>query len=76
MKKAVLQLETLVCPSCSLKIEGALKTLVGVEHESISVLFNASKVKFNFNETTLSIDSIVKAINKVGFEVLKTQVKE
>lgn len=76
MKKAVLQLETLVCPSCSMKIEGALKSLKGVDKESISVLFNASKVKLMFNDQEMSIETIQKAINGVGFEVLKTQVKD
>jgi len=76
MKKASIQLETLVCPSCSLKIEGALKQLDGVDKASISVLFNASKVKFNFNDEIVSIDKIHAAIQKVGFEVLKSNIKE
>jgi copper chaperone CopZ len=40
MKKATIQLETLTCPSCILKIEGALKSLAGVDKESINVSFN------------------------------------
>ncbi|MBS3986562.1 MAG: cation transporter [Erysipelotrichaceae bacterium] len=76
MKKAVLQLETLVCPSCSMKIEGALKSITGIDKESISVLFNASKVKLSFDETQVNVDAMKAAINKVGFEVLKMQVKE
>lgn len=76
MKKAVLQLETLVCPSCSMKIEGALKSISGIDKESISVLFNASKVKLAFDENQVSVDTMKAAINKVGFEVLKTQVKD
>jgi len=35
MKKAVLQLETLVCPSCSMKIEGALKSITGIDKERV-----------------------------------------
>lgn len=76
MKKAVLQLETLVCPSCSMKIEGALKSISGIDKESISVLFNASKVKLSFDETQVNVEVMKAAINKVGFEVLKMQVKE
>ena len=34
MKKATLQLETLTCPSCALKIENAVKSVNGVEKES------------------------------------------
>ena len=47
MKKATIQLETLACPSCVQKIENAVKSLSNVEKESVNVLFNASKVKFN-----------------------------
>ena len=37
------QLETLTCPSCIAKIEGALNKQSGVEEAK--VLFNSSKVK-------------------------------
>ncbi|NLV89632.1 MAG: metal-binding protein, partial [Tissierellia bacterium] len=35
MKSATIQLETLACPSCSQKIEGALKALDGIDKDSI-----------------------------------------
>ena len=76
MQKATIQLETLVCPSCSQKIEGALKTLVGIEKESISVSFNTSKVKLNFDPEKLAIEKIKNAITTLGYEVLKSQVKD
>ncbi len=37
------QLETLTCPSCITKIEGAVKKMSGVK--MVEILFNASKVK-------------------------------
>ena len=76
MQKATIQLETLVCPSCSQKIEGALKTLMGIDKESISVSFNTSKVKLNFDPEKLAIEKIKNAITALGYEVLKTQVKD
>lgn len=75
MKKAVIQLETLTCPSCALKIEGALKALPGVVKESIQVLFNSSKVKMDFAEEALSLEEITRAITAVGYDVLKAQEK-
>ena len=39
MKSATIQLETLTCPSCMQKIEGALKGLNGVDQETIKVTF-------------------------------------
>lgn len=69
MQKATIQLETLTCPSCILKIEGALKSLAGVDKESINVSFNSSKVKLSYDEEKLSIKDIENAITKLGYEV-------
>jgi copper chaperone CopZ len=75
MSKATIQLETLTCPSCALKIEGAVKSLNGVVKESIKVLFNSSKVKLDFDDDMLTIADIEKAITTLGYEVKKSQVK-
>lgn len=76
MKKASIQLETLTCPSCMQKIENAVKSLDGVDKESASVLFNSSKVKLNFDEEKISIKDIESAITKLGYDVVKSQVKD
>lgn len=75
MQTATIQLETLVCPTCAQKIEKATKALDGVDRDSVKVMFSASKVKFDFDETKVSLDDAVKAITALGFEVLKTQAK-
>ncbi len=75
MKKATIQLETLTCPSCVQKIENAAKSLNGVKKESVKVLFNSSKVKFDFDDESLSVQDVEKAITDLGFEVKKSQVK-
>ena len=75
MQKATIQLETLTCPSCAQKIEGAVKSLNGVDKASIKVLFNSSKVKFDFDSEKLSIEDVAKAITTLGYEVKKSQVK-
>ena len=76
MKKATIQLGTLTCPSCAKKIENATKSLNGVEKESVKVLFNSSKVKFDFDDEKLSIQDVEKAITALGYEVKKSQVKD
>ncbi|MDT4762207.1 cation transporter [Sphaerochaeta sp. PS] len=75
MQKATIQLETLTCPSCLLKIENATKSLQGVEKESVKVMFNSSKVKLDFDSEKISIAEVEKAITALGYEVKKTQVK-
>ncbi len=44
MKTATIQLESLACPSCMQKIEAAVKSVQGVDANTVQVLFNSSKV--------------------------------
>ena len=75
MQKATIQLEALTCPSCMQKIEGAVKSLDGIDVKSLSVSFNSSKVKVNFDDEKLSIIDIENVIDKVGYEVKKSTVR-
>ena len=75
MSKANIQLETLACPSCLQKIEGAVSCLNGIDKDSLKVMFNASRVKVDFNEEDISIEEIEKAIQDLGYEVKKSRVK-
>ena len=70
MKKASIQLETLTCPSCAQKIENAVKATAGADKESVKVLFNASKVKFDYDEEKAKLEDFTRAIEKVGYVVL------
>ena len=63
-------METLTCPSCVQKVENAVKSLDGVDKESVRVLFNASKVKFSYDEEKVSTEDVIKAITALGYEVL------
>jgi copper chaperone len=75
MQKAIIQLETLTCPSCAQKIDRAVKSLEGVDKESVSVSFNSSKVKLDFNDEKISVKDVENAIIALGYEVKKSQVK-
>ncbi|WP_213809854.1 heavy-metal-associated domain-containing protein [Jeotgalicoccus sp. WY2] len=75
MQKATIQLETLSCPSCIQKIDNAVKGLDGVEKDSVKVMFNASKVKVNFDESVTPIENIENAIENLGYPVTKSKVK-
>ena len=75
MQKATIQLETLTCPSCLQKIDKAVKSLDGVDKESVKVMFNSSKVKLDFDGDKVSINNIENAITSLGYEVKKSQVK-
>lgn len=75
MQKAIINLETLSCPSCLQKIEKAVKGLNGVEKDSVEVLFNSSRVRTNFDADTIAIEEIEQAIETMGYPVIRSRVK-
>ncbi len=74
MAKAILQLGELTCPSCMTKIQKAVENQNGVSN--VKVLFNAGKVRADFDEGQTSADDLAKVITDLGYEVLKVKVKE
>lgn len=75
MQQANIQLETLTCPSCLQKIENGVSKLNGIDKDSLKVMFNASRVKVNFDGDALSIEEIEKSIQDLGYEVKRSRVK-
>jgi len=75
MQKAVINLETLTCPSCIQKIENAVKGMEGIEKESLEVLFNSSRVRLNFDSESTTIEAIEKTIEDLGYPVIRSRVK-
>lgn len=57
------------------KIEHGLKQTAGVK-DSVKVLFNASKVKVDFDENQVNLNTIEKAIEDLGYPVISSKVKE
>lgn len=75
MQKATVKLETLTCPSCLQKIDNAVKRLNGVDDDSVKVMFNSSKVKTNFDSDQISLEEIEKAIEDLGYPVIKSKAR-
>lgn len=75
MSQGIIKLETLTCPSCLQKIEATVKALNGVDKDSLKVLFNSSKVKVKFDDQVIQITDIEKAIEDLGYPVIKSVVK-
>lgn len=67
MKKTI-QMEELVCPMCAKKIETALKRALGVI--GVSVLYNASKAKVEFDETKTDTAALERIITDLGYAVI------
>ncbi|WP_283679649.1 cation transporter [Lentilactobacillus sp. Marseille-Q4993] len=74
MSKAIMQLDELSCPSCLQKIQGALEQQPGVEN--VKVMFNAAKVKTEFNNDQVQSDQLSKVVTDLGYEVQSIKVKE
>lgn len=74
MAKAILQLGELTCPSCMTKIQKAVENQDGVSN--VKVLFNAGKVRADFDESKTSAEKLSDVITELGYEVLKVKVKE
>jgi len=72
MKKIVLNLEPLTCPSCIKKIEGALNRMDGIAEAK--VLFNSGKVRAQFDESKIAPDEIAKTVAGLGYPVLSQKV--
>lgn len=75
MTKIIMKLDTLTCPSCMTKIEGALNKVEGVEN--VKVLFNASKIKTEV-KPEVTADSLKEVVEALGYTVkdFKTKVSE
>lgn len=72
MKKIVLNLEPLTCPSCIKKIEGALNKLDGVAEAK--VLFNSGKVRAQFDESQIPAEKIADTVAGLGYPIISQKV--
>ncbi|MBA9083805.1 copper chaperone CopZ [Fontibacillus solani] len=68
MTNKTYQLETVSCPSCIAKIEGAMKKTAGVTKSE--VLFNTSRVKVTYDESLVSSEELKGKIGKLGYKIL------
>lgn len=74
MKRVVMKLDDLTCPSCLTKIKKNVESQSGTDN--IQVLFNAGKVKFTLDDQQNTVDKIQDEIEKIGYQVKKIQISE
>lgn len=73
MTKVTMKLDDLTCPSCMTKIKGALSHQAGVD--DVKVLFNASKIKAEFDDSQTSADDLANVVTDLGYTVKSAKVK-
>ncbi len=76
MTSAIIQLETLDCPSCLHKIEATVKSLGGVSPEASRALFNSSKLKVTFDQHDIQLAEIEAAIEQMGYSIMYRKVSD
>lgn len=74
MKKVMMKLSGMTCPSCLTKIEKVVDSLDGTDQ--IKVLFNAGKLKFIMDSDRVKAVDVKAAIEKMGYEVQGIKEKE
>lgn len=71
MAQAKFVTEGFSCPSCVKKIEKTVGSMDGIN--DVKVMFNAGKVKVDWDDATISEDAISSTIGKLGYPIRKVQ---
>ena len=71
VKKVTIDVLGMICTACSARVERAIKKLEGVIDSSVNLL--AQNATVEFDKDKLSVDDIVKTIEKTGYEVPLTK---
>ncbi|KRM06660.1 hypothetical protein FC59_GL001574 [Lactobacillus kitasatonis DSM 16761 = JCM 1039] len=74
MKKVMMKLDGMTCPSCLTKIKKAVESTPGTD--DIKVLFNAGKLKFVMDPAQTNSNEIKNAIEEMGYEVKGVKEKD
>ena len=62
----MLRAEGFTCPSCVSKIEKTLKKLPGVSDATVH--FTTSKIEVDHDSSRTSVDDVVAAVKKAGYQ--------
>ncbi len=76
MKEATINTEHLTGSSCVPEIKEAAKSLDGVDEESVNVMINSNKIKFDYDPAKVSIEDIENAITALGYLVVNVKTKD
>jgi Cu+-exporting ATPase len=68
MKNINLKLEGMTCAACAARIEKVTKKLDGVKTSSVN--FASEKLNISYDESTVSLDNVKKAVEKAGYKAL------
>jgi copper chaperone CopZ len=70
MLKEIFYIPDMHCPNCAMTLESLEDKLVGVR--KISASYHKLQMTIEFDETQLSIDQIIAAVKKKGYQAILT----
>ena len=74
MQKEKFDITGMTCSACSARVEACVKKLGGVKEVSVNLLKNT--MSLSYDEKQLSVDDIVKSVEKAGYGAFpKSKVK-
>ena len=71
LKKVILNVEGMTCPMCPLMVKTAVKNLEGVIE--VDVNYKEAKAVVSYQEGKVTVEQIIKAIEKVGFKARSSE---
>ncbi|NLK00541.1 MAG: heavy-metal-associated domain-containing protein [Clostridia bacterium] len=75
MQKATIHLKKLASAHATHEIEEAVRSLEGVDKDSVKAFFAFSKVELIFDSGKITLEQIEEAIKNSGHEVTDSQVE-
>lgn len=69
MSTTTLDVPTISCGHCKSSIEGAVGDLTGVTKVEVGI--ESKQVEVDFDEATVDLDTIVRAIEEQGYDVAR-----
>ena len=65
MQKAKFDIQGMTCSSCSSHVDKAVNQLKGIQNVNVNLLSNSMTLEYD--EKLLSIEDIIKAVDKAGY---------
>lgn len=69
-----LKIEGMTCASCAKAVERATKKLQGVNESNVNIA--TEKLSINFDETKISVEDIIAAVEKAGYKAITDAVNK
>ncbi|NTU88470.1 MAG: copper-translocating P-type ATPase [Actinobacteria bacterium] len=74
MKNETIDIQGMTCAACSAAVERAVRKVPGIETANVNL--TTEKLSITYDERTVSLDTIVAAVDKAGYHAILPRVEE